>query len=366
MGSFEQPSKDDFSRMLMSISEKARLKALEKENAIQSKMVSLGAVGNSRYPIILAREFLSTHQECVDEVMAFTAEFMGQSGIPLEELCDEVKGVLTRRIVVFSTPILRAMNVQSRPENQGVSASQRKPFETQIEEGIKNLKVGYVGTRRVTMKPADTVQGRALRLLEAIYEQTRSREEPVFIDQIAGQLGIYIDDARAAWRYLADKGLIQTFSVLYTARISAKGVDAIEEAQLRPNQPTPTFPSVTYNVTIQGTGTGSQVNVGTTASTQMTQVSNLDPGAVQKLAEGVGDLIEQIRVGLPSIPAALQPMVTAVVADLSDAAEKKEPTRLQSGLESLGRILEGAAGNLLAIGAQAMIRTLLGLPPTGS
>jgi hypothetical protein len=52
------------------------------------------------------------------------------------------------------------------------------------------------------------------------------------------------EDAKAAWRYLRDRRLIDTFSIDYTAHINAAGVDAIEGAQRHPDMPSSAFPSV--------------------------------------------------------------------------------------------------------------------------
>ncbi len=66
------------------------------------------------------------------------------------------------------------MNAPIGAAHQGLSASERKPFEKQIDEGIKNLKVGFVSDKNVAMKPADTMQAKALRILQIINHQASS------------------------------------------------------------------------------------------------------------------------------------------------------------------------------------------------
>jgi pimeloyl-ACP methyl ester carboxylesterase len=75
--------------------------------------------------------------------------------------------------------------------------------------------------------PTDSRQ-RAERLLDAIYYRTRSNVEPVFVTTLASECGLEKGQAEDAWRYLKGKGLIETFSIPYTARISAKGIDRVE------------------------------------------------------------------------------------------------------------------------------------------
>lgn len=366
MTSFERPTKDDFVRILMEISEDARALAEAKTIEIQSRFGATGGAGHSHYPIMLAAELQPIHKVCVNRAMEFIPQFAAQSQLSLSELCEAARELLMRRVVVFSTPVLKAMRTPSDAAHQGTVARERKPFEAQIDEAIKNLKVGFVSDRSVAMDPADTIQAKALKILKAIYEETRSREEPVFVEELGGHLGIYIDDVRAAWRYLKEKGLIETFSIPYTARIAARGIDAIEAAQLHPDKPTPVFPGVTYNVTVHGTGAGTQMNFGTTGSTQIAQVTGTDADLLEQLMTGTRQLLGQLQQTLPasSLSPSVKEQVVAALTELHTAtdAAKPEVSRLRRGLESLGRILETAAGDLVAVGARMAIQSLLGIP----
>lgn len=108
-------------------------------------------------------------------------------------------------------------------------------------------------TKSNVMATPETVYSKALRLLQAIYEQTHDSDEPIFVlEKVKNEIGLSEDEAKAAWRYLRDKHLIDTFSIDYTALINANGVDIIETARLHPDEPAKHFPSVTYNyITIQ-------------------------------------------------------------------------------------------------------------------
>ena len=64
-------------------------------------------------------------------------------------------------------------------------------------------------------------------LLKAIYDNTRTGERP--IDDVTKlDIGLSEEETIGAFRYLNDKGLIQTFNLPFAARINATGVDAIE------------------------------------------------------------------------------------------------------------------------------------------
>lgn len=86
------------------------------------------------------------------------------------------------------------------------------------------------------------------KLLNAIYKQTKGKEEPIFVTQIANEVGLNEDEVKAAWRYLRDKKLIDIFSIPYTARINAKGIDEIENEQLYTKKPNNITQHTTYNI----------------------------------------------------------------------------------------------------------------------
>ena len=67
----------------------------------------------------------------------------------------------------------------------------------------------------------ETAEGRALRLLQAIYERTHDSNQPV-VSEFAPELGLSEKETEAAWRYLSDKNLIKTFNLPFTARINLR------------------------------------------------------------------------------------------------------------------------------------------------
>src|SRR5260221_6025183 len=75
----------------------------------------------------------------------------------------------------------------------------------------------------------ETSRARAMRLLALVRERTEHTHGPVFVarPELAAACQLSISEAEAAWRYLRDLGLVDTFSVPYTAWINAKGIDAL-------------------------------------------------------------------------------------------------------------------------------------------
>jgi len=71
------------------------------------------------------------------------------------------------------------------------------------------------------------IQAAALELLKEIERATRGSSTPIILDQLAG-LRMSGEQAKQAFQYLKSKGLIEAnFKILYAARLSAAGHDAI-------------------------------------------------------------------------------------------------------------------------------------------
>jgi hypothetical protein len=104
-----------------------------------------------------------------------------------------------------------------------------------------------------------------------------------FLEVVARELKLSETEAGNAWNYLGDAGYIKRFSIQEAARITAAGIELISQAERSPNQPIPQFGSVTYNVTIFGATTNSQVNFGSPGSQQMIQSNSSDSDAVRQL-----------------------------------------------------------------------------------
>lgn len=79
-------------------------------------------------------------------------------------------------------------------------------------------------------KHEESASTRAMRLLALVRERTEHSHEPVFVAELAPACQMSPEESEAAWRYLRDLRLIDTFSIPYTARINAQGIDALDSA----------------------------------------------------------------------------------------------------------------------------------------
>lgn len=99
-------------------------------------------------------------------------------------------------------------------------------------------------------------------------------------------------------------------------------------------------------------GDNSRVTLGTDNSVNI--VKQLQPLAV-------ADLVEQIKPHVDSLPEPQRTEIAAPLKLLEDEIKSgsPEPSKLQGALRSILTIIEGAAGNLIAAGIQAMITKML-------
>ncbi|MGI0134197.1 MAG: hypothetical protein ACREBW_04485 [Candidatus Micrarchaeaceae archaeon] len=205
-----------------------------------------------------------------------------------------------------------------------------------------------------TMQPA---QKNALRLLKEIYERTRNRDNPV--DDVARlNIGLTEEEARAAWRYVRDKNLIQTFNLEYAARINGAGIDAIENAQNQPDRPPPGFPSVTYNNVYNTVNvssmTGSAIQQGGSRATQEQSLSHVfsqeERANFERLLTDLSEHLEEMNLDERQKQKAKTQIIT-IKTQLNDA-EPDAAIITQAG-RTLRNITEGAVGSLIATALQS-------------
>lgn len=75
--------------------------------------------------------------------------------------------------------------------------------------------------------PALAIDAVALMLLRAFKQHDVLSGEPALTNHLAAELGLGQRDAERAFRYLVEKGYLNTFRVAYAGRINARGSDAL-------------------------------------------------------------------------------------------------------------------------------------------
>jgi hypothetical protein len=294
--------------------------------------------------------------------MELAVDVAQRSGLDLGDLCATAEKLLKNHVLAISNLVAQAPFVSPQIQS-GLVAAASQMLSAQINDGVRSAQVGYIRERSIVMPPAETVQAKALQMLRVIYEHTNSREDGIEIEQVAQLCGLSSPDAQAGWNYLTDKNLITPFAIRTIARVNARGVDAIEAAQLHPDRTTPVFPSVTYNVTIHGTGAGSQVNVATSGSSQVSHVSQTDPAVLREFVDGVRVLVQQTEglLSTAGLSSEQTKQATTLLNELREGAAAPTPdsSQLRHRLESLKHVMEHAAGHVVGMGVITGIEKLL-------
>lgn len=136
------------------------------------------------------------------------------------------------------------------------------------------------------------------------------------------------------------------------------GIPSHFQSKVRRSQEAADLPQqVIQRITNHFHGDNSRVTFGTDYSVNV--VNQLQPLAI-------ADLVEQIKPHVGSLPEPVRTEIAAPLKLLEDEIRggSPEPSKLQETLRSLLAIVEGAAGNLVAAGIQAMITKMLGIPPS--
>lgn len=82
----------------------------------------------------------------------------------------------------------------------------------------------------MTSDNSDSSKARAMRLLALVRERTE-HSEPVVVSDLAAACELTAPETEAAWRYLKDHRLIDTFRLPLSAKINTRGIDLLEEAK---------------------------------------------------------------------------------------------------------------------------------------
>lgn len=77
--------------------------------------------------------------------------------------------------------------------------------------------------------PLPVVETFTFALLSAFQRHDEHSRDPALVHDLATELGLGQSDAERAFRYLAEKGWLKTFSLPYVGRINARGRDALLE-----------------------------------------------------------------------------------------------------------------------------------------
>ena len=338
--------------MLDDILGRAKTTALHVSAQVEADAAAHGSSLSSGTPIAMEQRLTPIHETALTNAMRLIVQFSERTGIPIGELSETAKP----RLSTFTAEITERMATAANRMNIAQMLTQaRGRFDQRVENTLKDVRIGVIQGRSAIVTENSTNQSKALRLLQGLYDATRAKTEPVLIDEL--ETGLSEQDLKAAWHYLKDRGLIRTFSIPYTASINAAGIDAIEGAQRRPDQPSANFPSVSYNIV------NNTMNVGTVSNSPVQQ-GGMHSVQSQTVSHGAQDLADLNRLvteltshlGELQVDARQRQRAEAQIATLkAQLTDEPDPIIIKQAGKTLRNITEGAIGSLLAAATQPTV-----------
>ena len=223
-------------------------------------------------------------------------------------------------------------------------------FELRLDRAFRDVEIGLTQDRSAITDP-QTSQSQALRLLKGLYDRGRDRSEIIPVARLAQEVGLSEQQAQSAWRYLQEKGLIETFHIPYTARIDGAGDAAIEAARRDPDRPSRAFPSISYNAAhvdtvINAQQAGAQPTPNQTGADSAQDISDL-AFLVREFAAHFEEL---------ALDAGEKQTAKAQLATLeAQLAGEPNPVRVQQAGRALRNITEDAISDRIAKAAQPTV-----------
>jgi hypothetical protein len=347
---FSEPGQADFDRMLLGNIECSQREIAQAVMAVVYKVGGHG-LNNSRFPLLLEEEIAPIFSQSTQKVMHLVIQVAEKSSLALDQL---VQAAHPELIKLSEYCVGEVSRYRNSPGALSVANSLRQKLIREIERAEQDLRVGFVGGKpAATMEPA-TNQAKALKLLKAIYEATRLNETPVFVMTLQDSTGLSEAEIQAAWRYLRDRGLVETFSIPNTARINANGIDAIESATHAPDRPSANFPSVTYNYVNNtlhvGTAVNSPLQQGGAASSQNVTITYeaADLSDLRRVLDHLAENMAALKLGEVEARKARAQIATLQAQLDSDP----DPIIVRQAGKTLRNVTEGAIAGLIAAGIQ--------------
>lgn len=176
--------------------------------------------------------------------------------------------------------------------------------------------------------------------LQRLYELTNGSElKRIPKDDVAKDFKVSPQETCDIWQYLKGEHLADPVNM--NVSITHAGVVEIERALSEPDKPTQYFPPV--NIINVNQMHGSVIQQGTTNSTQTVQLTN-----AEKIK--INEFINKLKNDLPGLALNANSEISADIATIEAQVSCERPKAgiIRESLLSIKRVLEGAAGTILA------------------
>jgi hypothetical protein len=210
---------------------------------------------------------------------------------------------------------------------------------------------------RMPMSTIEDLRKNRFQFLRLLYDKSGGNRRNVFIMwEIGKELGLSRDETESVTQYLHGENLLEHKTMGGGIVITHLGVREVEDALSHPEQPTQYFPPV--NIINIHHMQGSQIQQGVTGSTQLGLFDCKNKGEIVEFVELLKMKLPDLRLGKEP-ESELNSDVLTLEAQLLSSRPKL--SILKESMLSIQRILEGAAGAVVAQQLLSHMPALLGL-----
>lgn len=343
----EIPTRADLDRRLSTITHEAHEKARAEAAGLKSEFAAYGATRSPRLVAAVAGRVNAIHKQALAEAVTVASDFAKRMQIDIEQLTLLARPLLEN----FADALLADIPAAGFPVEQLRFRTQYgQVFELRLDRAFRELEIGLVQDQSVIADP-QTNERQALRLLKGLYDRGRDRGEIIPVAKLAQEVGLSEQEAQSAWRYLKEKGLIETFHIPYTARIDAAGADAIEVARRESDRPSRAFPSISYNAAYADTVVNAQPAGAQSTTSETGADSAQDESDLAFLVREFAAHFEEL-----GLEAGQKQTARAQLAVLqAQLAGEPNPARVQQAGRALRNITEDAISDHIAEAAQPTV-----------
>lgn len=194
------------------------------------------------------------------------------------------------------------------------------------------------------MNSIDELIKKRFQFLHRLYEKTEGNErEAINMWDLGNELGFERAETDKISQYLVGEYLMEYAGMGGIIRITHQGIIEVENAISHPEEPTQYFPPV--NIISIHHMQNSQIQQGTVESTQSQHIESKTKNDISEFVELVKAKLSDLCLDAEDM-AEIEADINTVQSQVSSSRPKK--SILRECLSSMQRVLEGAAGSVVA------------------
>lgn len=369
---FDEPTDEDFLRMLASVLDDASLTAQSAVRSAADEAMRRGAIGSGDCLAVLEEGVTPAYKRSIQAAMKLIGNFCRDHGRQLDDTIEIARPTLDGFVgrVLGMSPSSRndLLSVLAANGTRGFTlagGTAESRFRRYLDDAVRDLRSGYVRGENIRKPQPTAVSERGFRLLQAVYDEladdVRRRTDA---EKVGRDVGMSDKDVRSAIAYLTTTGLLEFVEVgNQRVRITPQGIREVEDARREPNKATNHFPkgvSITimgdnYNTTAgQVAAIGRNAHASNNTFQQVWEQSGID---LSRLAGELGRLRIAMKAESEDLPERDQ--AVGVVAGAQQAAIAGDgPGALRQLANAGGWVLRVAEKIGVPVAIEALKRSL--------